>query len=584
MSEVNSRLAAIFDDIGNYLEFKNENPFKVKAYQKAARTLEGLSFSVDSITPKELLETPGIGKAIGEKIQVFLESGQIPLHEELKAEFPPGLLELLKVPGLGAKKVGALFHDLGVQSLADLQAALDQGKIANLTGFGKKTEENLRKSIALVAVSEERIHLGKAWDIISNIQEKLMEAGYQGDLWPCGSFRRRRETVGDIDLIAVEGSLENTAVMAAFRSLVEPENVIVSGPTKTSIRWGGRTQVDLRLIAPGSVGAALQYFTGSKDHNVSLRARCERRNWKLNEYGLFDVEEHNLLDSTLAPLAQEKQIYQLLDLPYFPPELRETGLEYSNLREGDLFQLPDLVSEADIVGNLHTHSQWSDGDLTLEQVAEQAMARGYQYLAVTDHSQYLIVANGLSVERLLEQGRQIKELNARLADQGHSFRLLWGTECDILADGKMDFPDDILAQLDWVVAAVHTSMSQPAAQMTERICSALNNPYVRVLAHPTGRVLGKREGIEADWDAVFKMAAERKVLMEINGSPKRQDLSDRMVRRAASFGLRFSLATDAHKLKDFNRMQWALGVARRAGLSAGQVVNASPWSAISSPV
>jgi DNA polymerase (family 10) len=260
--------------------------------------------------------------------------------------------------------VGALFHDLGVQSLADLQAALDQGKIATLTGFGKKTEENLRKSIALVAVSEERIHLGKAWDIISNIQEKLMEAGYQGDLWPCGSFRRRRETVGDIDLIAVEGSLENTAVMAAFRSLVEPENVIVSGPTKTSIRWGGRTQVDLRLIAPGSVGAALQYFTGSKDHNVSLRARCERRNWKLNEYGLFDVEEHNLLDSTLAPMAQEKQIYQLLDLPYFPPELRETGLEYSNLREGDLFQLPDLVSEADIVGNLHTHSQWSDGDLT----------------------------------------------------------------------------------------------------------------------------------------------------------------------------------------------------------------------------
>lgn len=600
--EVNAQLAVIFDEIGHYLEFKNENPFKVKAYQKAARTLEGLSFSVATAPWAEVLETPGIGKAIGEKIQAYLQTGQIPLHQSLQGEFPAGLLQLLQLPRLGAKKVGALHRELGVTSIAELRTALERGLVAHLSGFGKKSEENLKRALEQVGTGEQRLHIGKANKIVQAIEEQLRQLPSLEEFWVAGSFRRSRETVGDIDLIVSCRAENANQVMEKFCSLVPADQVLLQGPTKSSLRWDS-LQVDLRVIEPQSVGAALQYFTGSKDHNVAMRARAERRNLKLNEYGLFDQDGHNVLNGQGSSLEQEREIYQVLDLPYFAPELRELNspvISSDGALATDLpdktITLPNLVCESDILASLHNHSLWSDGRLSLAEVAEQGRTRGYRFLAVTDHSQSLLVANGLSIERLLEQGREIRELNKRLQDSwdrtagseradekrcraAGPFQLLWGTECDILPDGGLDYPDDVLAQLDWVVASVHVSLNQFKEAMTERILRALNNPYVRVLGHPTGRLLGKRDGISADWELIFKTAQEKGILLEINGTPRRQDLGDLMVRQASQMGCRFCLSTDAHRLEEFDNMRWAVGVARRAGLGPQHFANCCPdWS------
>lgn len=557
---VNSKLAGIFEEIGDFLELKGENPFKVKAYQKAARTLQGFSVSVADLEPAEILKTPGIGKAVAEKIAEYLTTGQIRVHEELRGDFPPQILELLEIPGLGAKKASMLYHELKIGSLEELKVALAAGLIATVPGFGAKSEANLTMAISRVQNKDTRSHLGQAAEIVAFFREKL--AGLPGveHFVAAGSFRRRRETVGDIDLICA--CSESRHIMDEFCNSVAPDEIIARGETKSSLRWQDRIQVDLRVVPRASLGAALQYFTGSKDHNVVLRGRAERMGYKLNEYGLF----HNESGESHAGV-EEAEIYEKLGLPWIPPELRESGQE---IEWADAGQLPVLVEESQILGNLHTHSNWSDGQETLEQLAERARARGYRYLAVTDHSRSLVIANGLSIERLLEQGEEIARLNATFGD---GFRLLWGTECDILANGMLDYPDEILERLDFVVVAVHSQMNMSKEDMTARLVRAVSHPLARVLAHPSGRVLGRRAPYEADWEAVFKAAKAHNTAMEINGSPRRQDLSDLMARRAAQVGLRLSLATDAHAPADFDNMGWAVAVARRAGLSVDKILN-----------
>lgn len=562
--EDNQQLAAVFEEIADFLELQGENVFKVKAYQKAARGLEGLERSVtDLYQCGQLEKLPGFGKTMVEKVGQWVDTGEIELHQQLKSSFPPEILHLMDVPGLGAKKAAQLYRDLKIGSVDDLEKAIGEGLIRDLKGFGKKTEDKLKEGIAQLRMGEQRWNLGRARRLAEQILEKLRSLPVVKRAEAAGSLRRGKETVGDLDLVVI--SEDAGAVMDAFAAMVEPAHIVVKGPTKTSVRWDGRFQVDLRCVEEHSFGAAMQYFTGSKDHNVVLRGRAERLSCKLNEYAL--------LDALGQPIAgqDEEGIYKVLGLPWIAPELRESGQEIEWAEQG---KLPRRLREEELLGNLHTHSLWSDGVDTLEQLAAEAMRRGYRYLAITDHSQSMIVANGLTPERLLEQGKEIERLNRAFPN---NFRLLWGTECDILGDGTLDFPEELLGRLDFVVVAVHSQFQLTPEAMTERICRALAHPYVDVLAHPSGRKLGKRSGYQADWEKVFFTAQKHGVALEINCSAYRLDLSDLAARRAHACGCWLSLGTDAHSLPEFDNL--ALGVlqARRAGIDSSGLLNGLTW-------
>jgi len=559
----NQKLAAIFEEVANFLELQGENLFKVKAYQRAARNLEGLERSVTDLYSKgELSELPGFGKALVEKVGQYLESGQVELHQKLKASFPPQILDLMNVPSLGAKKAAVLYHELGVGSVEDLEKALRDGRVGDLKGFGQRSQEKLLEGIAQMRQGEDRWLLGRAHRLAQELLTRLRALPEVVRAEAAGSLRRGKETVGDLDLLVT--TAQPLPVMDAFVSWVDAPNVLMKGPTKSSLRWEG-LQVDLRCVEAESFGAALQYFTGSKDHNVVLRARAERLSLKLNEYGLFDALGQNIASQ------EEQDIYGALGLPYIQPELRESGQEIEWAEQG---RLPKVLEATDYLGNLHTHSLWSDGSDTLEQLAEEAMRRGYRYLAITDHSRSMVIANGLSIERLLEQGQEIARINQRL---GADFRLLWGSECDIVSDGSLDFPDEILAQLDFVVAAVHSQFQMSSEAMTQRLLKALSNRWVDVLAHPSGRMLGRRPGYQADWEAVFEAAQRNSVALEMNCSPHRLDLSDLAARRARDLGCMIALNSDAHSLKEFDNVHWGLQQARRAGVERGALLNALTW-------
>lgn len=556
--EDNQKLTAIFEEIADFLELQGENIFKVKAYQKAARGLEGLERSVSELYRSGALASmPGFGKALVEKVGQFVDTGQVELHQQLKASFPPEILHLMDVPGLGAKKAAQLYKELKIASVDELEKALREGLVTDLKGFGKKTVDKLLEGIGLLRQGEERWLLGRVSKLAEELLARLRELDCVQRAEAAGSLRRGKETVGDLDLLVI--SNDAPTVMAFFAGLGD---VIGQGPTKCSIRWEGKFQIDLRCVPAESFGAAMQYFTGSLDHNVVLRGRAERMSCKLNEYGLFDALGNCIAGET------EEEIYARLGLPWIAPELRESGAEVEWEVQPARLQLEQLR------GNLHTHSLWSDGTDTLEQLAEEAMKRGYEYLAVTDHSRSMVVANGLSVERLLEQGRQIERLNQGF---GQKFRLLWGSEVDILGDGSLDFPEEILAQLDFVVVAVHSQFSMTPEAMTARLCKALAHPYVDVLAHPTGRKINRRVGYQADWEKVYATAHDHGVALEINCSPRRLDLNDRAARRARDCGCLISLGTDAHSLPEFDYLPLGVLQARRAGIEAASLLNHLSW-------
>ncbi len=562
----NAQIAQVFDEIADLLELKGENPFRIRAYRRAALNVGGASQDLAALSEEELAALPGIGKDLAGKIRQHAATGRIDLHDALKKEIPAGLLDILRVPGIGPKTAKMLFEKRGVKSVDDLEALAREGKLAGLPGIQEKSEENIRKGIALLKRLGERQPLGKVLPLARQIVDLLRAAVPSGAFELAGSIRRFRETIGDVDVLAAGKDKE--AIASAFVRLPVFADILEKGPTKCSARTAEGLQVDLRVVERESFGAALQYFTGSKAHNIKLREMASRRGLKINEYGVFREKDARRLGG-----AEEKDVYAALGLPFIPPELREDGGEIEAARDG---ALPDLVDLGDIRGDLHVHTKWSDGSHDLDAIVAAAREKGYRYIAVTDHSKGLGVAHGLDEKRLGEQVALIDRANAKLRD----FRILKGTEVDIRSDGSLDLPDDALRALDIVVASIHSGFRQPREQITKRLVAAIRNPLVSVIAHPTGRLLGEREAYDVDMDAVFREAARRGTAMEINSYPMRLDLSDAHAREAKRRGIPIVISTDTHVRTQLDFMAYGVAIARRGWLGKKDVLNTMPPAAL----
>ncbi len=564
---LNQEVAKVFEQIADLLEIKGEDRFRINSYRKAARSIESLTEDVAELAEQGALQKiPGVGKGMAERIEQYLAKGKIGLHEELLASLPAGLLKLLAIPGLGPKKVGLLYHELHIAGVEDLEAAIAAGKVEALPGFGARSVEKITEGIAFLAQSSGRIPLGIGRMIAAAISEKLEALPGVKRVEAAGSLRRGRETIGDLDLLCE--AKDGGAVVAAFTSLPEATGVRAAGETKGSILLpnpeGGEIQVDLRVVPAESFGAALQYFTGSKEHNVRLRELAVRKGWKLNEYGLFDGDK-------LLAGRKEEDIYRRLGLAYMPPELREDRGEIE--RGGEV---PGLLKLEDIRGDLHVHTRASDGLNTVEEMAAAAKARGYSYLAITDHSRSSVIANGLSTERLLEHVAAI-----RAAAKGlKGIAVLAGVECDILSDGSLDYPEEVLAELDWVVASVHSAQGQSRDRVTGRTVDAMACPYVHVIGHPSGRLINRRDAMDLDWERVFEAAARTGTALEVSAAWQRLDLKDLHVRQAMEAGCWLCINTDAHAIEQFEQMALGVQTARRGWATADRVVNAQPLPAL----
>ena len=566
----NAHIADTFDHLADLLEFQNANPFRVRAYRNAARTIRGLADSLAARVDegdRPLTEIDGIGADLADKIKSLLVTGTIPLLEELKAQIPASVLALMRIPGLGPKKAAALFQQLDIRDLDQLRAACEAGKVRALKGFGAKTEQTILEGISLAEVAGQRLYWSDADELAQALRAHLSSLDVVERLELAGSYRRGKETVGDLDVLVV--SRDVAAVMDRFGQFPTVAQVSGRGETKMSVRTESGFQVDLRVVPAESFGAALQYFTGSKEHNVVLRGRAKQRGLKINEYGVFRIDGEQ---ETYVAGAEEADVYATLGLPVFPPELREGRHEYEWADGG---KLPALIEVAQIRGDLHMHTTATDGAASIEEMIAAARKRGLEYIAITDHSQRVSMARGLDPERVLAQWREIDEINKRLAGE---FLVLKGIECDILEKGGMDLPDDVLAQADWVLASVHYGQRQSREQITERILGAIENPHVSAIAHPTGRLINRREAYEVDLDAVFRAAIQHRKLLELNANPARLDLDDIHCAAAAERGIPIVVNTDAHSIDGLDVLRYGILQARRAGLTARHVANTLPWS------
>jgi len=559
----NQQIATIFTEIAELLELKGENVFRIRAYRRAAQNMDGLSRDVAALSREELESIPGIGKDLAGKIHEYLETGKIAKHEELKQEIPGGVLQLLSVPGLGPKKAKMLFDKLKLTSVEELASAIDQGRLAGLPGIQKKTVENILKGIDLIRRGTERTPLGRALPLARDIVARMKEGSPVDRIEIAGSIRRWKETVKDIDILTT--SKRPAAVMDAFVKLPHVSRVLARGETKSSVITDDCIQVDLRVVGEDSFGAALQYFTGGRQHNIRLREMAVRNGLKINEYGVFREP-----GETRVGGKREEEIYKALGLPMMPSQLREDTGEIEAALAG---RLPDLVALEDIRGDLHVHTNWSDGSHDLDTVIAAARNKGYEYIAVTDHTKGLGVAHGLDEKRLLDEIRLIDDGNRRLS----GFKVLKGTEIDIRSDGRLDLPDDVLERLDIVVASVHSGLGQTQDQITKRILSAIRNPQVSVIAHPTGRLIGERDAYAVDMEAVLREAAKYGVAMEINAYPLRLDLNDLHARMAIGYGVPLVISTDAHITSQFDNMVYGVSSARRGWVEKKDVLNALPY-------
>jgi DNA polymerase (family 10) len=558
----NFEIAKLFYEMADFLEIKGENVFRVRAYQRAAENLESLTEEIEAVAQRgELLKIAGIGKDLAAKIEEYLASGNIADLEAMRKEVPRGLLSIMEVQGLGPKTAKLLYGRLGVDSVEKLEAVTRSGEILKVPGIREKTRENILKGIATWKAGQSRMGVGKALGIADALIAALTAHGGVRQIEVAGSIRRRKETVGDIDILVT--SEDPARVIETFVGLPSALDVLAHGDTKASIRHQEGIQVDLRVVEPEAFGAALQYFTGSKEHNVRVREIASKKGLKVSEYGVFDEKSGKRIAG-----ATEEDIYRAVGLPWIPPEIRENTGEVEAALKG---KLPSLVEQDAIRGDLHAHTDWSDGHHPLEKLIEAAEARGYEYIIVSDHSKSSTVAGGLTPDELREQIRKIRELQKK-----HTIRILAGSECDILADGRMDFPDDILKELDIVLAAVHSRFKQARAEMTARIVKALQNPYVNVLVHPTGRLIGERDPYDVDLEQVFAAAKKHGKAIEINASPQRLDLKDVHARRAAELGIPIAINTDTHYLDNLEYMALGIATARRAWITAPQVLNALP--------
>ena len=561
----NLAIARVFAEIGDLLEIKGENPFKIRAYRNASETVAHETRRVASLTPAERLDLPGIGKDIAAKIGELADTGTIRYHQELLQEFPPTILDLLNLQGVGPKTVARLYGDLGIRTLEELEQAARDGRVRDMKGMGAKKE-----ALILKALEEQRRFVGRrltaeAHDTAAGLVAALRGHAPEAEIHMVGSLRRGCETCGDLDILAAGAP---PSIMDAFTGYQLVERILAHGDTKSSVRLWGGFQADLRTVPRESLGAAQQYFTGSKAHNIVLRDRAIQRGMKLNEYGLYKVD-----DDTRIAGEDEAGIYEALGLAYVPPELRENRGE---IEAAAGRALPDLVQLADLQGDLHCHTTTTDGRDDIEAMARAAQAAGLKYLAITDHSQALAMANGLDEARALAHARAIREVNARL----DGITLLAGIECDIRADGSMDLADDCLAQLDIVIASLHSALNQEPQQMTDRLLRAIACPWVDVLGHPTGRLILKREGHKADMTRVIEAAAAAGVALEINSQVDRLDLDDLHARRARDAGARIVIDSDAHSTAALGQVRWGVTVARRAWLTAADVLNTRPVEAL----
>ncbi len=559
----NPDIARLFDEVADLLEIQDANPFRVRAYRNAARTIRDFPEPIADLVragTKDLTDIPGIGDDLAEKITDIVTTGELPLRKQLAGKLPAGLLDLLRIPGLGPKRVKLLYKKLKVKSAADLAAALDKGRIQKLKGFGPKMEEKMRAGLGQAQVGERRMLLNEAETQATAVVASLEAGGGIRQIEVAGSYRRRRETIGDLDIVVT--SEDSPRAMDRFVAYGEVAEVISKGETRATVKLRGGLQVDLRAVEPDAYGAALLYFTGSKAHNIELRKIAQEQSYKLNEYGLFTGTRR-------AAGKTEEEIYAKLGLDWIPPELREARGEIALARE---HRLPHLVEMQDVRGDLQMHTSATDGKGTIEDMAHAARALGYHYIAITDHSKRVTMALGLDAKRLREQWKAIDARNAT----SRGFTILRSVELDILENGKLDLPDDVLADADYIVATIHYGLNQSEKELTRRLVGAAEHPWVDAIGHPTGRLVGKREPYAFDFDALCRACAATGCLLELNGHPERMDLPDTLAAAGKQHGVRFVLSTDSHQPGNLPFMKYAVYLARRAGLEAGDILNTRP--------
>lgn len=555
----NEFIAVQFELLADLLEIQGANPFRIRAYRNAARTISSTSESLSDLvaTEQDLTQFAGIGKDLAKQIEEITTKGQHSALEELRKQIPGGVLDMLRIPGVGPKKVSVFFNELGLKSLEDLKAACEAGRLSKLKGFGKKTEESILANIAMATEHSQRASISDARAAAEAIVEDLQKLKEVGQVAVAGSCRRRKETCGDLDILATCSDSGPPMDCLAAHPLVE--SVLQRGETKQRVRLKTGMELDLRVVPEESFGAAMQYFTGSKEHNVVVRQRAKDLGLKLNEYGVFR-------DDVQIAGRTEEEVYAAIGLPWFPPELRENRREFE---WADAGKLPELVTLADIKGDLHMHTTASDGAATIEQMAIAARDRGLKYIAITDHSKRVSMANGLDANRLRKHWEDIRRIRETIS----GIEILCGIECDILEDAAMDLPDDVLAEADWVIAVLHYGLKQPGEQIMKRLMTAVTNPHVDIIGHCTGRMIGRREGADINFSELLKAAADNQVMMEINAHPSRLDLDDIHAAAAKDLGIPIVISTDSHSVNGFEVLEYGVDQARRAGLTKDDVAN-----------
>ena len=561
----NKELADLFNRMADILEFKSENPFKISAYRKASRIIGDLTQDIEEIAESEKLkDVPGIGEGMAQKIVEYLKTGKVSKFEEVRKGISDELIAIMDIPGMGPKTLSMFHKEKGISNLPQLEKAVENGSLVGLPGIGEKKVENIKRGIQLFKQSKGRMNLGVAFPVAKRIVETLRQkTGSQKIEW-AGSLRRMKENIGDIDILATGADHEK--IVYTFTHLPEVKEVLASGETKASIIVEGGTQIDLRVVEEDSYGAALQYFTGSKGHNIRLRGIAKAKGIKINEYGVFKGEKK-------IGGKEEEEVYRALGMDWIEPELREDRGEIEAAQDG---RLPKLVQEFEIKGDLHVHSKWSDGTSSIEEIAKAAQKRGYQYVAICDHSKSLKIAHGLDESRLMKQIEEIDRLNEKLKD----FQILKGSEVDILTDGTLDLSKKVLEKLDFAVAAIHSGFKQDKGKMTKRIIRALENPYIHVLAHPSGRLLGARDPYKVEIEELMEAAKKYGKALEINAYFERLDLNDIHCRKAKEMGIRVGIGTDSHHLDQIWMISLGVAVARRGWLETTDILNTLPLKGI----
>jgi DNA polymerase (family 10) len=567
----NPEIARTLEEVADILEIQNANPFRIRAYRNAVRTVETVTVPLRRWVEEKrpLTDLPGIGKEMAGHIQEMVETGTLGFRDQLLAEVPRTLIELMRLPGLGPKKARKIFDELKIGSVEELEVAAQAGLIASLPGFGAKSQEKILAGIADYRQHGSRVLLNEAERSVEPLLAYLREVPELERLEVAGSYRRRKETIGDIDLLAIAS--RPVPVMEHFRAYAQVDKILMAGDTRSTVVLGSGLQVDLRVVPPECYGAALVYFTGSKEHNVKLRRRAVERGLRISEYGVFRVHEEDAgTEGECIAGREEADVYATVGLAWIPPEMREDRGEIEAAAAG---RLPNLIRVEDLRGDLHMHSTWSDGRNSIEEMVEACVAHGYEYMVISDHSKSLAMTGGLDAYRLREQWKEIDEVRSRHPE----IRILRSMEVDILGDGSLDLEDEMLAGLDLVLVSLHSRLDLPADQQTERVLRALEHPEVNVFCHPTARLINRRKPAEFDVDLVLRRAAELGVAVELNSSPNRLDLKDSHLALARQLGCKIVIDTDSHRTRELHLMRYGVDQARRAGLEARDVLNTLPF-------